>query len=100
MTELHFSAYCGDMNELSRQLDAGVDPNTKDEYRGYAAVHWLSDMAATGGPRVQMLRRLAASGADLTLRSNNGETAMSLARAAGSAVGEQLEDELRLLGAA
>ena len=99
ITELHWAAYCGDMNELVRQLEAGSDPNKKDDYRGYAAVHWLADMAATGGPRVQMLRRLVSGGANVVLQSSSGETALSLARAAGSALGEALEAELLLLSA-
>jgi len=48
MTELHFAAYCGDLNALVQALAAGLDPNSKDTYRGYAAVHWLTDMAASG----------------------------------------------------
>ena len=99
MTELHYAAYCGDKNEMTRQLDAGSDPDAKDDYRGYAAIHWLADMAATGGPRVQMLRLLAARNANLQLQANNGETALSLAIAAGSVTGEQLAAELVSLGA-
>jgi ankyrin repeat protein len=99
MNALHYAAYCGDMNELRRQLEEGANPNATDEYRGYTAVHWLADMSATGGPRVQMLRLLAAQGADLCLKSENGETALSLARAAGTAGSEQLVEELVLLGA-
>ena len=100
MTELHFAAYCGDMNELTRALSAGLDPNSKDTYRGYAALHWLADMAATGGPRFQMLRMLVEHGADVNLVADNGATARSLAAASGSAVGEQLAIELAQLGGA
>src|SRR5262245_641128 len=99
MNELHYAAYCADLNELSRGLDAGLDPNGRDAYRGYTAMHWLADMAATGGPRVQMLRLLARNGADINAVSGNGETALSLALAAGSATGEQLAAELVALGA-
>ncbi|MDR7151978.1 ankyrin repeat protein [Hydrogenophaga palleronii] len=98
MTPLHFSTYCGDMNELCRSLDAGADPNARDSYRGYTAVHWLADMAATGGPRVQMLRRLAEAGADFNLKANAGETALGLALEAGTAGSEQLAEELKMLG--
>lgn len=99
INELHWAAYCGDQNELQRLLDAGANPNTKDEYRGYAAIHWLADMAATGGPRVQMLRLLVASGADVNQVANSGETAISLAAASGCATGEQLVSEVAGLGA-
>lgn len=99
ITELHWAAYCGDQNELQQQLQLGADPNAKDQYRGYAALHWLADMSATGGPRVQMLRLLVARGADVNLVADNGATALSLAERAGSAVGEQLASELYSLGA-
>ena len=100
ITELHWAAYGGDMNELQRLLNAGADPNTTDEYRGYAAIHWLADMAATGGPRVHTLHVLVAHGADVNLRAATGDTALSLAEASGSAMGEQLVAELAKLGMA
>jgi ankyrin repeat protein len=96
---LHWSAYCGDQNELERQLSAGAEPNLKDQYRGYTAVHWLADMAAAGGPRVQMLRALVARGADVNMIADSGATALSLAAESGSALGEQLVVELVKLGA-
>jgi ankyrin repeat protein len=99
MNGLHYAAYCGDLEELVRQLDSGIDPNIRDGYRGYTAVHWLADMAATGGPRVQMLKLLAERGADLNLVSGSGDTAVGLAREAGSAGSELLEQELIKLGA-
>ncbi len=99
ITELHWAAYCGDQNALQHQLDLGADPNVKDDYRGYTPIHWLADMAATGGPRVQMLRLLIAAGADVRLKANDGSTAMSLAQEAGSATGEQLVAELARNGA-
>lgn len=100
MTALHYAAYCGDLNELRRQLDAGANPNQKDDYRGYAAAHWLADMAATGGPRVQMLRLLIERGADTALVANNGATVFGLAGDAGSVTGEQLLEELSRIGSA
>jgi ankyrin repeat protein len=99
MNALHFAAYCGDISELIIQLDAGVQPNAKDQYRGYTAVHWLVEMAATGGPRVEMLRLLVAKGADINLLSGNGMTAVKLAREAGSVGAAELEQELFKLGA-
>jgi ankyrin repeat protein len=99
MTALHFAAYCGDLNELTRALSAGLDPNSKDSYRGYAAIHWLADMAAAGGPRSQMLRLLVERGADVNLVADNGTTARALAIDSRSAVGEYLAIELTQLGA-
>ncbi len=99
MNALHYAAYCGDMDELRRQLDAGVDPNAIDQYRGYAPIHWLADMAATGGPRLEMLQLLVARGANVNLPAGNGDTAIELAREAGTVGAEALEQELFKLGA-
>ena len=90
MTALHYAAYCGDLDELRRQLDAGADPNARDDYRGYTAVHWVAEMAATGGPRVEMLKLLVARGADMNRKADNGVTALSLAADAGSTTGADL----------
>jgi ankyrin repeat protein len=99
MNELHYAAYSGDQNELTSWLEKGLKPNIKDNYRGYSALHWLADMAATGGPRSQMLRLLVAHGADVNLVADNGETAISLANASGSSTGETLVKDLLALGA-
>ena len=99
MTELHYAAYCGDYDELTRCLDAGMNPNITDQHRGYTATHWLADMAATDGPRIEMLRALAAHGADLNIKSATEATAISLARDAGSKCGDELAAELITLGA-
>lgn len=99
MTELHYAAYCGDQAELDRCLAAGMDPNTKDGYRGYTAVLWLADMAAVSGPRVEMLRTLVKHGADISITATDGTTALTLAREAGTAGGDALVVELFALGA-
>ncbi len=99
MTELHFAAYSGDLEGLVRALDAGLDPETPDDYRGYTALHWLADMAATGGPRLEMLEVLVAHGADLDRVSATGDTAVTLARDAASPGGDALEAALIALGA-
>jgi ankyrin repeat protein len=99
MTELHYAAYCGDAEELSRCLAAGMDPNQKDEYRGYTPLHWLADMAATGGSRVEMLKRLAKGGADLNSQTFDGDTALMLACRSGSYYGNDLVPVLISLGA-
>ena len=99
MNELHYATYCGDLDRLAICLDAGMDPNAKDQYRGYTAVHWLADMAATSGSRLEMLRALAAHGADLNLKSATDQTALSLAREAGTEGGDELATALLTLGA-
>ena len=99
MTELHFAAYCGDLQGLLDSLSAGGDARATDTVYGYTPLHWLADMAATGGPRVEMLRALAEGGADLNARTPDGTTPLMLARGAGSDGGDRLAAELVALGA-
>ena len=99
MTQLHYDAYCGNLDGLVWCLENGFEVNATDNYCGYTATHWLADMAAVDGPRVEMLRALVAHGADLNLKSANGQTALTLARRAGSDLGNELAAELLKLGA-
>ncbi|WP_042724212.1 ankyrin repeat domain-containing protein [Chthoniobacter flavus] len=99
MTQLHYDACCGNLEGLVWCLDHGFDVNATDNYRGYTATHWLADMAAAGGPRVDMLKALVAHGADLNIKSADGQTALMLAHAAGSKGGDDLAAELLKLGA-
>ena len=99
MTPLHHAACCGDAAALAACLTEGMDPNARGDYRGYTPLHWLADMAAAGGDsRVEMLRELVAHGADINMRSADGETALMLAREA-SGQGDDLAEELVALGA-
>lgn len=99
MTDLHYAAYCGDLEALLHFLEAGLAVNATDTYRGYTPTHWLADMAATGGARVEMLKALVEHGADINIKTLDGTIALMLARAAGSAGGDRLADELVALGA-
>jgi hypothetical protein len=51
MTELHYAAYCGDLNAMRKAIEAGMDVNSVDAYRGYTPVLWLADMAANSPER-------------------------------------------------
>jgi ankyrin repeat protein len=99
MTELHYAAYCGDVNALRQAIAAGQDVNAPDTYRGYAPLHWLTDMAATGGPRLEMLEILVRSGADVDKPALDGTTPLALATQAGSVTGDELAAALTALGA-
>jgi ankyrin repeat protein len=99
MTELHWAAYCGDPDGAQAALALGCQVNATDEYRGYTPLHWLADMAATGGDRLAVLDLLVRHGADLNTRSETDMTALSLARDAGSNAGDELADALVQLGA-
>jgi ankyrin repeat protein len=99
MTQLHYDAYCGNLEGLIWCLENGSDVNATDTYRGYTPAHWLADMAAIGGPRVEMLRALVSHGADINLRTPDGTTPLMLARSAGCDAGERLAAEMLALGA-
>jgi ankyrin repeat protein len=99
MTDLHYAAYCGDLDALLHFLEAGLAVNATDTYRGYTPTHWLADMAAIDGSRVEMLRALVKHGADINIKTPDGTTALMLARQAGSAGGDDLASELVALGA-
>ena len=99
MTQLQYDAYCGNLEGLLWCLENGADVNAVDEYRGYTALHWLADMAAAAGPRLEMLRALVRHGADIRKRTGNGTTALALARDAGSEMGDKLAAELVEMGA-
>jgi ankyrin repeat protein len=99
MNELHYAAYCGNFEDLLRGLAIGLNVNATDMYRGYTALHWLTDMAATGGPRLKMLEALIERGANINARSSDGRTPLALAREAGSKMGDELATRLLTLGA-
>lgn len=99
MTDLHYAAYCGDLDALLYFLEGGLAVNAIDADRGYTPAHWLADMAATGGPRVEMLKALVRHGADINLKTPDGTTVLMLAREAGSAGGDALARELLAQGA-
>jgi hypothetical protein len=65
MTQLHYDAYCGNLEGLIWCLEQGMEVNATDTYRGYTPTHWLADMAAVDGPRMEMLRELVRHGADI-----------------------------------
>jgi ankyrin repeat protein len=99
MTQLHYDAYCGNLEGLVWCLEHGMDVNATDTYRGYTPTHWLADMAAVSGPRVEMLRALVNHGANINMKTPDGTTPLMLAREAGTAGGDALAAELIVLGA-
>lgn len=95
MTQLHYDAYCGNLEGLVWCLENGMDVNATDTYRGYTPTHWLADMASAGGPRIAMLKALVEHGADLNIKTPDGTTALMLARN----TNDELAAELVALGA-
>jgi ankyrin repeat protein len=57
MTELHFAAYCNDVDAVQEQLAAGAAVDARDD-NGWTPVHWSIDMSETNrrnSPRVVLL---------------------------------------------
>jgi uncharacterized protein len=80
------SAAAADQTEISRMLvDAGADPNAKQE-GGFVALH-----AAAQNGNAELAELLIRHGADKGLATDDGRTAASIAREAGH---EQLADSL------
>ncbi len=98
MTQLHFDAYCGNLEGVLWCLKEGMGTNDQDE-RGYTPLHWVTEMAAVGGQRLEIVTALISAGADINMVAQNGETALSLARNAGSDRGDELARELLGRGA-
>lgn len=98
MTELHWAADCGDPEGVRSTLDQGCEVNAFDE-QGWVPLHWLADLAATGGDRLGVLDLLVKHGADVNIKSSKGVTALHLARQAGTDAGEELAQALTRLGA-
>lgn len=83
MDKIHFAAYSADLPSLTESLKSGDNPNKTDNM-GYTPLHWLMDMALTGGPREQMLEKLLEYGADINAQNNGGYTPLLLALQSGS----------------
>lgn len=66
-TPLHQAAMRGDMAEVKRLIDSGVDPRIKDENGERAA--WL----AFGKGHYDIGKYLIDKGGDLNYKNNNGE---------------------------
>ncbi len=79
MTPLHFAAYYGYVPVVDHALKNGVDINIKDA-RNLSPV-WFS----VSGKRPAMLRKLAALGADLSIKNPGGDDMLFRAALAGDA---------------
>lgn len=75
MNQLHASAHAGDFERLKDCLQKGDDPNAVDS-QGWAALHWLADMALTIDSQTvaQIAETLIDAGADTNLQAIDGST--------------------------
>jgi ankyrin repeat protein len=74
-TALHAAAYAGHADAARLLIAHGIDINAQGPYNGYTALHdaiWQNNIDAA--------RVIIESGADLSLRSNQGETPLEMAR--------------------
>lgn len=101
MNDLHYASYCGDIKSLANCLERGMDPNERDNYRGYTALHWLIDMLAVDGPRMEMMKLLISYGADPNAVATDEykSTPLTLAAEAGTSESEKMTSALLKSGA-
>jgi hypothetical protein len=70
---LHMAAYEGELAEVQRLIDDGVDIESYGSWWGSALI------AATAGGHIDIVKALADRGADLNLKNDNGKTALHVA---------------------
>jgi len=92
MTELHYAAYCEDLNAVDKCLAAGADVNAKDDC-GYTALAWCIDMAATSeiGEAEAIIDRLIERGASLEFSDARYESILDLALASDQSVADHIK---------
>ena len=74
-TALHAAAYAGRTEAASVLIAHGIAINTQGPYNGYTALH-----DAIWENNIDTARVILEAGADLTLQSHSGETALSFAK--------------------
>jgi ankyrin repeat protein len=83
MNELHFAAYCGDLEAVIAELDNGIDVNGQDD-SGYTPLHWVVDMGITPGDREEILNLLIDHGAKIESCDGVGCTPLCVASRTGN----------------
>lgn len=78
MGGIHGAAYDGDSVGVRELLQAGADPNERDEL-GYAPLHWAVFQGRCGGDRRGVLRSLLHAGADFNAVTTSGDSVLVLA---------------------
>jgi uncharacterized protein len=86
--KIEYWAGVGDVSQVAKAVAEGSDVNARSE-GGYTALH-----AAAENNRVDVIKALAACGADITARVLTGETPLALAQIAGCNDAVQALEEL------
>jgi ankyrin repeat protein len=74
-TALHFAADAGQLTSVMRLLDAGAEPNARDEL-GRTALHWAALSVFT--KEAALFHQLVKGGVDINAQDNEGVTALML----------------------
>jgi hypothetical protein len=72
---LHYAACAGSIEFIEKAVGNGIDPDCIDSY-GWTALHWA---AASFGPTTGAIKSLLKTGANRTLRDEEGRTPLDLA---------------------
>ncbi|MBS1805967.1 MAG: ankyrin repeat domain-containing protein [Acidobacteria bacterium] len=78
MTELHYAAYCNDLDDVRTQLSMGVPVDMRDD-NGWTSLHWSIDMAQAWGEPEQVVSLLLKSGASANAVDNLGFSVLMMA---------------------
>jgi len=94
-TALHAAAYAGRTEAARLLVQYGIAINQQGPYNGYTALHdaiWQNN--------IEVARILIEAGADLAVRSQQGQTALEMARTRGRReIAALIENRLRAQGA-
>ena len=77
-TALHAAAYAGRAEAAKLLIDYGIDIDKQGPYNGYTALH-----DATWQNNIDVAKVLIDADADLTIKSNDGQTPLQFARSRG-----------------
>ena len=78
VNKLVMAAQFGREDEVKRLLDAGADPNGKEEGTGWTALHYAAHHAKQGG-YPEIVRLLVERGADVNAKAKDGTTVLAVA---------------------
>ena len=92
MTELHFAAYCEDLDAIRACVERGLDVNAKDD-AGWTPLVWAVDMAATAdhGMAEAIVDYVMAHRASAAFSSDDYEDIVAFAKSLHPTIGAHME---------
>ena len=93
MTELHYAAYCQDLESVKRCVESGADIHQKHD-GGWTALVWAVNMASTGAPgdAESIVDYLVSKGASLEFSNDLYKDIISFAENVDDAIASHLRD--------